>query len=136
MKNTVLSYIWGGLWLVCALFGFLPNPQGALEVFLFIVSLLFFVPPGWLLINALWEKNGTLLLWLRRISGGVLAAAFGLLMASILALAAPSWVGTLLHILLNVLCAPLVSGGHYALSLFLWACVFFTTFLGKIGKNS
>ena len=135
MNNTTLYYIWGGLYLLCALFGFLPDPE-ALRVFLLILSALFFVPPGWLLVNALRQGDKKLLKLLRYISGGVLAGAFLLLLAGILSVAAPEAVGTFLHILMNLLCPPIVTSGQFALCLFLWGCLFFATFSVKTDKST
>ena len=136
MKNTTLYYIWGGMYLLCALFGFLPSPDGGLRVFMRILSLLFFVPPAWLLLNGLRQGDRKLLKLLRYLSAGVLATSLLLLITGILSLAAPEGVGTFLHILMNVLCPPIITSGQYALGLFLWGCLFFATFLDKFGKNS
>ena len=49
MKNHTLFALWGGLFALCAVLGFIPNPDGALRIVLTLLSVVFFVPGGLLL---------------------------------------------------------------------------------------
>ena len=49
MKKSTLLLIWGILYIICAGLGFIPEPQGMVRAMLFLVSLLFFLPPAVLL---------------------------------------------------------------------------------------
>lgn len=135
MKNKHLYIIWGGLYCLCFGFGWFSAPAGVLKGFMLLLSLLFFVPPVWLLVNAFRTKDTRVFRILRWISGMALALTFLILLLSILSLAAPEWVGNFLQVLLNLVSVPLACSGQYALGLFLWACVFFSTFFVKIRKN-
>ena len=42
MKNKHLFWIWGGLFILCALLGFIPQPEGFLKGLLILVSIAFF----------------------------------------------------------------------------------------------
>ena len=49
MKKSTLLLIWGILYIICTGLGFIPEPQGMVRAVLFLVSLLFFLPPAVLL---------------------------------------------------------------------------------------
>lgn len=131
MKKATFFIIWGGMYLLCVIFGFLPREGGALGAVSSVISLLFFLPPGCLMLLAWRQKDSKLRKLLGSLSGGVLLAALSLLVLTILCFAAPAWVGTLLQALLVLLCPPIGTCGQFALCLFLWACLFFTAFFGK-----
>lgn len=123
MKNSALYYIWGGLAVLCALLGLIPTPSGALAVVMTMLSVGFFVPPAWLLIDAYKTGCQKTLKTLRLISIISLGATLLLFVANILAVLAPEALGNVLYFLLAILSVPMVCSGHYVLSLFLWACI-------------
>ena len=49
MKNKTLYLIWGGLFILCGLLGFIPEPSGFLKGLLMALSMIFFIP-GWILL--------------------------------------------------------------------------------------
>lgn len=131
MKKTALYCIWIGLYILCALLGLLPNPTGALAIVMTVLSLAFFLPPALLFIDArnAGDKKTTKLL--RLISGISLGATVLLFIGNICAVAWPEAAGTVLHIILNFVSVPMFCSGHYALSLFLWACLLLCTLTRK-----
>ena len=131
MKNKPQLYTWAGLYVLCLIFGFLPvTEQGSsLQIFRLILSVGFFVPAGLLLKTALQNRDSKLLKLLRWVGGISLIGTFLLLIVTILCMVAAEEVGILLQVLLNFINPPLVCGQNYALTLFLWACLFFATFI-------
>ena len=115
MQNKLLYALWGVLFIICAALGFMPDVSRAMTI----VSVLFFVPP--LAILARKETASVkLVCWL---SGLSLASTVVLLVANVLSVAASEAVGTWLYYLLTVVSAPMICSGHWAMSLFLWACL-------------
>lgn len=129
MKNKTLLWIWLGLYILTVIFGCIPATNGILQVFQFVLAVLFFVPAVWLTVNAHRQQNEKLRLFLWRISCIVLAITFLLLLLNILLMAAPTWVGELLQVLMTLLAPP--AGNGFALGLFLWCCLFYGTFSFK-----
>lgn len=127
MKNTVLYPIWIGLAILCALFGLIPSPAGPLKVFMTLLSILFFLPPALLFYNARRSGDEKTMKRLCLISTLSLAATFLLFVLNILSVLWPKAVGSAMHVLLNFVSVPMLCSGHYALSLFLWACLLFCT---------
>lgn len=134
MKNTSLCIIWGMLYALCALLGFLPPTTGFMKVLMLLCSLAFFIPGGILLYDALRQKNRKMLRALRIISASSLILTLAILVANFLVVLAAEWVGNLFYTLLVLVSVPMVSSGYWVLSLFLWACLLMATFL-KPGKK-
>ena len=57
MNQKILSALWGGLFIVCAGLGFIPEPEGSLQILLTVLSLLFFLPPALLLYHAVRKQD-------------------------------------------------------------------------------
>lgn len=125
MKKNSLFSAWGILFIICAGLGFIPDAQGALRIFLTIVSLLFFVPPFWLLLDARRTGDKECLRVLRLISALSLGLTAALLIGSILAAVRSEFMGIFMHVLLTILSTPMMASNLWALSLFLWACLLF-----------
>ena len=53
MNKKLLYMLWAGLFVLCAGLGFIPEPEGPFKIALSIISLVFFVPPAWLLYRAI-----------------------------------------------------------------------------------
>ena len=49
MKKEYLFALWGGLFTLCAVLGFIPAPGKALQILMTLLSVAFFVPGGLLL---------------------------------------------------------------------------------------
>lgn len=121
MSNTVLFALWGALYALCAGLGFVAAPGPALRLLMLALSLAMFVPP--FLLNR--KGNRRVRLLVRNLSLAWLIATAILLPANFLAALAPEMLGNFLHGLLTVLSSPLVCSDSWALTIFLWACVFF-----------
>ena len=131
MKNSTLYFIWGALFALCFGLSLIPAPSGALSVVMTVLSIAFFVPPVWLLINARGEGDQKTAKIVRLISILSLGLTLLLFLLNILALGWSEAVGNFLHYVLVFFSVPMVCCGSYALSLFLWACVLFGSLLKK-----
>ena len=121
MKNKSLLAIWGIFYIICAGLGFIPEPEGAVRIFLTAIAILFFVPPAILLFDAFSAGDEKTIRLIRLLSALSLALPLVLLTANFLAALGASWLGTLLHILLVIGTAPMLCSNYWVLSLFLWA---------------
>ncbi len=131
MKKTVLYSSWGLLYVLCFLLGNAENPQGAQLAALVIMSLLFFVPGVLLLANALRSGDRKTLVVLRWISGLSLGLTVAFVILNIASVRLSDPVGVALHHGLNLVSVPMMCSQFAPLSLFLWACLLYATFLGK-----
>ena len=117
MKKEFWLALWGGLFIVCAALGFIPEPTGALKTLCKALSLCFFVPPAVLILRGQARKL------IRTLSALSLGLTLLLLVLNFLTvLASPFW-GQAAHYMLTIVSCPMVTGGHWAMSLFLWACL-------------
>ena len=121
MKNKSLLAIWGIFYIICAGLGFIPEPEGAVRIFLTAISVLFFVPPAILLFDAFSSGDEKTIRLIRLLSALSLALTLVLLTANFLAALGAGWLGTLLHILLVIGSVPMLCSNYWVLSLFLWA---------------
>lgn len=123
MKKSTLFALWGGLFILCAGLGFIPEPEGLLGSVLTCLSVLFFLPPALLYWRAHREGDKNTLKLLRNLSAASLLATVALLIANFLSLAAPELLGNLLYTVFIIVTAPMVCSGYWLLPLFLWACL-------------
>ena len=119
MKQNGLLALWGGIFILCAGLGFIPEPAGLLRWALTALSLAFFLPPFLLLRRGSRETVKLL----RNLSAISLLATMALIIANFMAFSAPEALGTALYVLLVILSSPMVCSGYWVLSLFLWACL-------------
>ena len=113
--------VWGIFYIICAGLGFIPEPEGAVRIFLTVISVLFFVPPAILLYDAFSSRDRKMILLIRRLSALSLGVTLVLLIANFLAALTSEWLGTVLHVLLAICSAPMFCSNYWILSLFLWA---------------
>ena len=123
MKKTYLFALWGFLFIICAGLGFIPEPAGAVRVLLTLVSIGFFVPPAVLLYRAKQEKDTHTLQLIRNLSALSLLVTVIALIGNFLSALSSEFLGNLLHAVLVVVSSPMICSGHWALSMFLWACL-------------
>ena len=121
MKKSSLMAVWGIFYIICAGLGFIPEPEGAVRIFLTVISVLFFVPPAILLYDARSTGDRKTVLRIRRLSALSLGVTLVLLIANFLAALTSEWLGTVLHVLLAICSAPMFCSNYWILSLFLWA---------------
>ena len=119
MKRKARYVLWAALFILCAAFGFIPEPEGLTAAALTLVSVIFFVPPALLLYRA--EKQDIQLI--RNLSALSLALTLLLLIANFLAAFSSETLGLILHYMLIIVSSPMICSGHWAMSLFLWACL-------------
>lgn len=131
MNNKVLYALWGGLYILCLLLGFIPSPSGGLKVMMVLFSLLFFLPGFSLLYRAVKARSKTALRRLRILSGASLLLTLLALIGSFLSVLASEAVGNFLHIILAIVSTPMLCSQYWVGSLFLWACLLMGTFLKK-----
>ena len=129
MKKWTIYCIWGCLYVVCAALGFAVTEPSQLQTFaLLVLSLLFFVPPALLLIDAYRHGCRKTRVILRWISGLSLSLTFVFLVGNIASALGGDALGNALHEILILVSVPMICSQQWFLSIFLWACVFFTTF--------
>ena len=123
MNRTSFYTVWAGLFIICAGLGFIPDPSGALKVLMIGLTLGFFAVPGWFLTWLDKRRDKLHIRILRNLAAASLGLTLVLILVNFMAFMAPESVGTLLHILLIIVSAPMVCGQYWVLSLFLWACL-------------
>ena len=123
MKKNRLFALWGGLFIVCAALGFIPEPEGALKGLMTVLSVLFFLPGGVLLHEAEKGKNRKQIRMIRNLSAASLGLTAAVLVLNFLCFAADDAVGDGLYAVLVIVSSPMVCSGYWLLSLFLWACL-------------
>jgi len=123
MKNKGLYILWSGLFILCAACGFIPSPEGAVRPVLTALSVMFFLPPAWLLHRARQQGDTDTIKLVRNLSGASLLLTGLVLVLSFLLALRGRWLGEVLHALLIVISCPMVCSGYWVLSLFLWACL-------------
>ena len=106
MKKNMLYTLWAAAFAVCAALGF-------------------FLPPALLLFTAKKTGDSKTLGILRTVSLTSLGLTLALLVLNILFAAGSRALGNFLHGLLAVVSAPMMALGNWAVSMFLWACLFF-----------
>ena len=125
MTDKTLYILWGSLFALCAGLGFLPEASWVTML----ASIVFFLPPAMLLRRG---KADTVKL-IRNLSILSLMLTALLLVVNFLAAVRSEVVGSLVHYLLVVVSSPMVCSGHWAMSMFLWACLLMVS-LRKLKK--
>ena len=108
MNQKLYFALWGGMFVLCAGLGFIPEPTGFLKVLLVLLGIGFFVP-GFLLLN-LAEKNGdrhTLAL-IRNLATASLGLTVVLLIANFLSVLGSELLGNILYYVLVIVSTPMV----------------------------
>lgn len=126
MKQKALFVLWGGLFILCAGLGFIPQSEGFLRGLMTAAALGFFLV-GWLILYRA-DKTGDRdsLLLVRNLSLLSLGLTLLLLVFSFLTLNVSQWLGDLVHVILVIVSSPMICSGYWALSMFLWACLLLT----------
>ena len=127
MKKTILLFIWGWLYLICAALGHATDVTAAQQTAMTILSVLFFLP-GFLLLLDGWKKKkkGTCNL-VFYISLGSLALTLVMLLLNVLSVTGSETLGNVMYELLIWLSSPMICCGYWFLSLFLWASLLFAS---------
>ena len=123
MKSQFLYALWGALFILCAGLGFIPEPAGVLRVLLTGLSILFFLPPALLVWKGRREKDRMALSLVRNLSIASLSLSVLLIIANFLTVFRSELLGDIIHGVLVVVSSPMICSGHWAMSLFFWACL-------------
>lgn len=134
MSKKFLYALWGGLFILCAGLGFIPEPSGAADVLMTALSLAFFVPPALLLYRAGREGDRNTQKLVCCLSALSLGLTLVLLVLNFLTVFRSEFVGNVLHYILVIVSSPMICSGHWAMSLFFWACLLMVS-LGQLRKK-
>lgn len=118
-KKEVLSTLWGVMFILCGLLGFVEEPKGILKVLLVVLAVGFFVPP-WLLLRG---KDVRMIQLVRNLSAASLAATLVMLVVNLLSISYSTYVGDILYGFLVIISTPMMCSQYWILSMFLWACL-------------
>ena len=129
MKEKALYCVWAILYALCAALGFLGETQGVGRVFLVLAAVIFFLPGAALVVIGLREKNKKVLRIVRITAIVSLCLTLIALVANMAAVNGSELLGNMLHVVLVLVSTPMICGQYWILSLFLWACLLFATFL-------
>ena len=134
LNYKTLYGIWAGLFALTAVLGLVFPSAGsrAGRLALGAVSLLFFLPPWLILAKAGLQSSPLHRRIIRYLAIASLTATVVLICAGILSVGISRFWGDVLHVLLTILCAPLVCSNFYVLPLFGWA----TLLVGSFAKQS
>ena len=127
MNKKLLYALWGSLFILCAGLGFIQEPEGKLQLLLTTVSILFFLPPALLLWDAGKQRDLHTLKLVRNLSALSLGLTLVLLILNFLTAMRSEFLGQVLHYILVIVSSPMICSGHWAMSLFLWACLLITS---------
>lgn len=119
MNQKYLFALWGGLFIVCAGLGFIPEPAGAARFALTALSILFFLPPA----LVIWKGNRDAVKLVRNLSALSLVLTVLILVLNFLCAFGSTLLGDVMHFVLVIVSAPMITSGYWVLSLFLWACL-------------
>ena len=128
MKSKVLYPVWVILYILCVCLGAISQRSDAGQVLLTGISLVFYIPPVIILINAIREKDKKTLKQLRMISAISLGLTLLALVGNILSVLAAQIVGDILYVVLLFVSAPMLCCKYWVLTLLLWATLFFASF--------
>ena len=123
MNRRSLLTLWGVFFILCAGLGFIPEPAGTARLLLTALSALFFVPPAMLVWQGKQSGDRAVLKLVRSLSAASLSLTALLLILNFLTAFHSEVLGTILYGILVVVSSPMICSGHWAMSLFFWACL-------------
>lgn len=134
MKKTLLYIAWGCMAILCIGLGTLETTARLIQISLSVISVMFFVPGGILLYDAVTENDRKEVLRLRWISIASLSLTLVTMIAFILTAAVGAAAADVLYDILLIVSCPMICAQYWLISLFLWACLLSATFLKKDQK--
>ena len=132
-KIKKLWILWAVAYVICTVCAFFPVAHGALTGLFLLLSLGFFVPPGFLIYEAVQRKNRKILQVVRNLSLISLGLTLLTILLNFLSFqASESW-GLVLYWLLILVSTPMICSQVWVIGLFGWACLLMTslTYLKK-----
>lgn len=127
MKQKIAYIVWGVLYCLCAGLGHIVEATPVQSAALTAVSILFFVPGFYLLVDAKRNQNTRQLKFLRILGFSSLGLTLLMILVNIASVLASEILGNVLHEILIFVSVPMFASRHWVLSLFLWAFFAFST---------
>ena len=132
LRYDRLYMLWGGLFALTALLGLVfPGATGFGRVLLLICTVGFFLPPWLILTKAKDAGDKRNLRLVRYLALGSLVMTMVLFCAGILSVRFGEGLGNVVHVLMTIICAPLMCGNYYVLPMFLWATLLVGSFQNR-----
>ena len=123
MSKRTLWLSWYSLFILCALAGIIPEPQGFWKVLFIIMGIGFFVPGGLLLKWADDRDRLETIRQVRLIAFLSLASTTVLICLNYVSALLPAVWGAIFHYALAVVSTPMFCGQMWIIGLFGWACL-------------
>lgn len=123
MKKQYLYALWGGMFALCAAFGFIPAPGTALKILMTLISVAFFIPGALLLHLSTKSGDREIAALVRNLAAASLALTLILIIVNFFSVLGSEVLGNILYSILIIVSSPMVCSGYWVLSLFLWACL-------------
>ena len=132
-KIKKLWIIWASAYVICTVCAFFPVATGALTGLFLLLSLGFFVPPGFLIYEAVQSKRPKTLRMIRNLSIISLSLTLVTILLNFVAFEASRAWGLVLYWLLILVSTPMICSQVWVIGLFGWAMLLFTclTYLKK-----
>ena len=129
MKKILLYIVWGCMAALCIGLGTLEATELLLQIPLTVLAVMFFVPGGILLYDAITEHDRKEVLRIRWISIVSLSLTLVTMIAFILTAAVGAAAADILYDILILVSCPMICGQYWLVSLFLWACLLSGSFI-------
>ena len=137
LNKSILLALWVGMFILCAVLGYLPPQEGANKWLLVFFALAFFVPPALLVYQSRKEKDGKMLRLVRTVALVVLIATVVLLIVNLMSIAlmlvmpedTALVVGDVLYDLLILVSTPMVCGQYWGIGMVGWAALLWSSIL-------
>lgn len=133
--TRLFSYSWLGMYLLCVALGMVQGATGAATIALMLISILFFLPPALLVYNELLSTRKRILKRIRWICVASLllttislTTEFAIAYLYVGGIVSPVAMN-ISHLITLLVSAPLYCSQTYYVSIFLWACLLFSTFI-------
>lgn len=131
MDKTILKVLWAGMFILCAVLGFVPGAEGFSYWMMVAMSVLFFVPPALLLYRSWKDRDAKQLRLVRNLALISLIGTSVLLIANFLSVLGGQLLGKILYWVLVIFSTPMICSQNWAICLFVWALVLMTAIQGE-----
>ena len=128
MKEKIAYILWFCLYALCVGLGTIENPQGFGKILLILIALLFFAPGSYLLYLG-HRQNRAVLIRLRWVALISLSLTLCMLVINLFSVLFSTRAGDILYEVLILVSAPMFCSQYWIISLFLWACLLFGTWI-------
>ena len=126
-KMKKLWIIWAAAYVICTVCAFFPVSPGALTGLFLLLSLVFFVPPGFLVYEAVQNRRPKTLRIIRNLSLLSLGLTLLAILLNFVAFEASKAWGLVLYWLLILVSTPMICSQVWVVGLFGWAVLLMTS---------